>query len=57
MYDWETACILPAILSDPLMKVGLDLVEDKNGDQSITGGVEDVTLEDRMSTKCKSTTD
>lgn len=46
VYDWEISCILPAILSDPLMKVGLDLMEDKNGDPSITEEVEDATPED-----------
>lgn len=32
---------MPATLSDPLMKVGFDLVEDKNGNLSITRTEED----------------
>ncbi|KAF3911609.1 hypothetical protein AA313_de0200784 [Arthrobotrys entomopaga] len=36
LYDWETGCILPAILSDPLMAVWVDLVTDDNGTPSIT---------------------
>lgn len=47
LYDWETGCILPAILSNPLMRVGHDLVEDENGDPSITGGGNRKTPEDR----------
>lgn len=46
LYDWETSCILPAILSGPLMMVGFDLAEDENGNLSITRKVEDATLED-----------
>lgn len=30
LYDWETGCIVPAILSDPLMAVWVDLVTDEN---------------------------
>lgn len=47
VYDDETSCILPAILSDPLMRVAFDLVEDKNGNPSIAGKVEDAIPEDR----------
>ena len=47
LYDWDTGCILPAILSDPLMRVRHDLVEDENGGPSITGEVDDETPEDR----------
>ena len=47
LYDWETGCILPAILSDPLMRIRHDLVEDENGDPSIAGEVDDETPEDR----------
>ncbi|EJP61249.1 3-hydroxybutyryl-CoA dehydratase [Beauveria bassiana ARSEF 2860] len=36
LYDWETGCIMPAILSDPLMAVSVDLVADENGRPSIT---------------------
>ncbi|KAK3369872.1 hypothetical protein B0H63DRAFT_514128 [Podospora didyma] len=30
LYDWETGCIVPAILSDPLMAVDVDLISDEN---------------------------
>lgn len=33
---YKIGCILPAILSDPLIIVAIDLVADKNGDPSIT---------------------
>lgn len=46
VYDWKICYILPAVLSDPLMKVGFDLVEDKSVDPSITGELEDGTPED-----------
>ncbi|MCJ1343386.1 hypothetical protein MMC31_001579 [Peltigera leucophlebia] len=36
VYDWETACIVPAILSDPLMSVGVDLVTDPNAAPSLS---------------------
>ena len=36
LYDWETGCIVPAILSDPLMAVTVDLVTDENATPSIT---------------------
>lgn len=36
LYDWETGCIVPAILSDPLMAVSIDLVVDDNAAFSIT---------------------
>lgn len=31
LYDWEAGNILPAILSDPMMSLYVDLIEDKNG--------------------------
>jgi hypothetical protein len=30
LFDWETGCIVPAILSDPLMAVTVDLVADED---------------------------
>ncbi len=36
LYDWETGCIIPAILSDPLMAVAVDLVTDEKAAPSIT---------------------
>jgi len=46
LYDWETGCIVPAILSDPLMAVAVDLVT--NGNAPSIGRVPDyATLEDR----------
>ncbi|TQS33396.1 hypothetical protein Golomagni_06261, partial [Golovinomyces magnicellulatus] len=43
IYDLETACITPAILSDPLMAVIVDLVTDKNANPSITRVEDDET--------------
>ena len=36
LYDWETGCIIPAILSDPLMAVWVDLMTDEDAAPSIT---------------------
>ncbi|KAL8883680.1 MAG: hypothetical protein Q9215_008095, partial [Flavoplaca cf. flavocitrina] len=37
LYDWETACIVPAILSDPLVAAGpVDLVVDEDGVSCVT---------------------
>jgi hypothetical protein len=36
LYDWETGCIVPAILSDPLMAVSVDLVTDEDGEPAVT---------------------
>lgn len=36
LYDWETGCIVPALLSDPLMAVEIDLVADENAEPSLT---------------------
>ena len=36
VYDWETACIVPAILSDPLMAVEVDLVTNEDMAPSFT---------------------
>lgn len=47
VFDWETACIVPALLSDPLMAVEVDLVADKDAAPSITRVSEDTTSEDR----------
>ena len=46
LYDWETGCIAPAILSDPLMAVWVDLVTDENGAPSITRVPEKATPDD-----------
>ena len=34
LYDWETGCIVPAILSDPLMAVEVDLVTNEDASPS-----------------------
>ena len=47
LYDWETACIVPAILSDPLMAVAVDLVIDENGTPSINRVPDSATPNDR----------
>jgi hypothetical protein len=36
LYDWETGCIVPAILSDPLMAVTVDLVTDEDAAPALT---------------------
>ena len=48
LYDWETACIVPALLSDPLIAVaGVDLVMDDMATPSITRVAEDETPDNR----------
>ena len=47
LYDWETGCIVPAILSDPLMAVTVDLVTDENAAPSITRVSDGATPDDR----------
>lgn len=46
LYDWETGCIVPAILSDPLMAVAVDLTTDENAAPSITRLPDDSTPND-----------
>lgn len=36
VYDWETACIVPAMLSDPLMSLTVDLVTNEDAAPSLT---------------------
>ncbi|KAF1348661.1 hypothetical protein BDV97DRAFT_377450 [Delphinella strobiligena] len=37
LYDWETACIVPALLSDPLVAAGpVDLITNEDGEASVT---------------------
>ena len=43
LYDWETGCIVPAILSDPLMAVTVDLVANEKAAPSITRASDDTT--------------
>ncbi|KAL8407555.1 hypothetical protein RB594_006399 [Gaeumannomyces avenae] len=47
-YDWETGCIVPAILSDMLMAVAVDLVTDENTAPSITRVPSDAAPSDRV---------
>ena len=47
LYDWETGCVVPAILSDPAMAVGVDLVIDENATPSLMGVPDYSTLDDR----------
>jgi len=47
LYDWETGCIVPAILSDPLMAVTVDLVTDEIAAPSITRVSDDATPDSR----------
>ena len=48
LYDWETGCIVPAILSDPLMAVWVDLVADENAAPSFIRVPDYATPEDRV---------
>jgi len=43
LYDWETGCIVPAILSDPSMAVTVDLVTNEKAIPSITRVSDDKT--------------
>ncbi|KAK1248583.1 hypothetical protein MKX08_006803 [Trichoderma sp. CBMAI-0020] len=36
VYDWETGCIVPAILSDPMMAVTVDLTTDEEANPAVT---------------------
>jgi hypothetical protein len=47
LYDWETGCIVPAIVSDPLMAVTVDLVTDENTAPSFIRVPDDATPDDR----------
>lgn len=46
LYDWETACIVPAILSDPIMWLAVGLIPNTDGTPSITRMYDDSTPED-----------
>ncbi|OQD72824.1 hypothetical protein PENDEC_c019G05696 [Penicillium decumbens] len=47
LYDWETGCLVPAILSDPLVAAGpVDLITDENAGPSVTRIPKDATLSD-----------
>ncbi|KAK0614924.1 3-hydroxybutyryl-CoA dehydratase [Bombardia bombarda] len=47
LYDWETGCICPALLSDPLVAAGpVDLIVDENGLPAVTRIPEDATQAD-----------
>jgi len=47
LYDWETGCITPAILSDPSVAVSpVDLITDENGEPAITRVPEDSDADD-----------
>ena len=46
VYDWETACIVPAILSDPSMAVEVDLVTNEDAAPSFTRVSDDATPTD-----------
>lgn len=47
LYDWETACIVPALISDPLVAAGpVDLITDEGGGPSVTRIPKDSTATD-----------
>jgi len=50
LYDWETGCIVPAILSDPLMAVTVDLVANEKAALSITRASDDTLRTNSQST-------
>jgi hypothetical protein len=44
LYDWETTCIVPALLSDPLVAAGpVDLITDSNAEPAVTRIPKEVT--------------
>ena len=47
LYDWETGCIVPAILSDPMMAAGVDPVTDEYAAPFIIRVPDYATLDDR----------
>jgi hypothetical protein len=47
LYDWERGDIVPAILSDPLMAVTVDLMTDEHAGPSITRVSENFTPDER----------
>ncbi|KAF2816675.1 uncharacterized protein BDZ99DRAFT_434145 [Mytilinidion resinicola] len=51
VYDWETGCILPALLSDPLMAVTVDLVVDADAKAAVTRAPDSADEEDRREFK------
>ncbi|KAL4906354.1 hypothetical protein BDW74DRAFT_177368 [Aspergillus multicolor] len=47
IFDWETGCIVPALLSDPLVAVNpVDLTAKEDGDATVTGIPKDATQSD-----------
>ncbi len=48
LFDWEVAIIVPALLSDPLMAVWVDLVTDENAAPSYIRIPKDSTPEDHV---------
>jgi hypothetical protein len=46
VFDWETACIVPAILSDPMMAVAVDLTTNEDAAPSFTRVSVDATPTD-----------
>ena len=48
LYDWETGCIVPAILSDPLGSVEVDLMIDENAAPLFIRVPNDATPDNRV---------
>lgn len=46
LYDWENGCIVPAILSDPLMAVTVDFVADGDALPAVTRLPRVMTVDD-----------
>ena len=51
IFDLETGCIAPAILSDPLMAVAVDLVVDEKSNPSYTRVVGEATSDEHVQFK------
>ncbi|KAK3373628.1 3-hydroxybutyryl-CoA dehydratase [Lasiosphaeria ovina] len=47
LYDWETGCVVPALLSDPLMAVAVDLISDGDARPGTTRVRNNATAEER----------
>lgn len=47
VYDWETGCIVPALLADLEMAVAVDLTADENGEPKVTRVASDASAEYR----------
>ncbi|KAJ7610933.1 hypothetical protein FB45DRAFT_942065 [Roridomyces roridus] len=47
LFDWETGCVVPAILSDPLMAVGVDFIAGPDAEPVVIGWSEEDLADDK----------